>query len=172
MTSITADRLLLPHFLSEAEHQTLLHFAFTANYTTVRGPFRMAVLTRFHLKPVPSVQTWLEGGECYGTELYGAYIIRYGVGAQKEPHLDPTPRKGYAHDRLVCMLQTAQEGGTLMFDMGPHTAESWEPVPLGRRDAVQFRADLISHAIEPVTAGERIILTVGRLRREELCETP
>lgn len=154
--------ILLPQWLTDSELWAALHLAQHVTYTTVRGPYRMASLDMPQLSGIPPVLAFLDGAK-----PYGAYIIRYGAGAEKAPHVDPPPHANLAHDRLVCMLQTAEEGGTLMFDTGPHTAENWEPVPLVRRDAVQFRADLIEHAISPVLVGERIVLTVGRLMRKE-----
>lgn len=141
--------ILLPQWLSQTELWAALELAKYVEYTTVRGPFKMAPLEPEHLLAVPPAIAFL-GGQ----RPYGAYIIRYAVGAEKAPHVDPPTFAKDGHDRIVCLLQAPGSGGTLRFE--------GEPVSLGVRDGVQFRADLISHSIDTVTEGERIVLTVGR----------
>ena len=142
-------------WLTESELWTCLELAKYAEYTTVRGPLRMAPLFDHHLAVIPAIQRYLQG-----EKPYGAFIIRYAVGGEKGPHLDAVPSGKTTHDRMVCLLQAPGAGGELRFE--------GELVPLAVRDAVQFRADLISHAIGPVLEGERIVLTVGRCAGKEV----
>ncbi len=110
--------------------------------TTVRGTFSMAPIQEFA-----------------GYD-YGCYIIRYGLGAFKAPHKDPSPNWKQRHYRLVCVLQEAGEGGDLYV--------GGERRDLRRYDAFAFRADLEEHWVTPVTKGERIILTLGKLLLDPL----
>jgi len=138
--------------LSPAELRYWLATAETIKYTTVRGPYKMAVLTSSELEQSPNVMRFLGKHE-----PYGCYIIKYCVGAFKEPHTDP-PNRGsskHQHERMVCMLQRCDEGGWLYID--------GEPCFLLPRDAVIFRPDLEEHEVTPVFGGERIVLTVGKL---------
>jgi len=139
-------------WLSEAELQYWLSTAESVNYTTVRGAYKMAPLTLDELSQSPNTMLFL--GK---SEPYACYVIKYGVGAFKTMHRDP-PLVGSSklhHQRMVCLLQNAGEGGQLTID--GHD-ELFLP-----RDAIIFRADTSDHGVSQVLRGERIILTVGKL---------
>lgn len=115
-------------------------------YTTRRGTYRMA-----ELAIVPFCESWLDGAE-----PYSPYLIYYGTGAGKEEHCDPGFRAGQVHERLVCLIQECLTGGELIID--------GQTIDLKAGDAVTFRADTTPHAVSKVMLGERIVLTIGKLR--------
>lgn len=120
--------------------------------TTVRGPFQMHALDAAALEHVyslwPRFRAWMDQGE-----PWGCYLLVYEVGALKEPHKDPPKKPGGRHDRLIMLLQGA-EGGDLYL-AGDHYA-------LEAGEAICFRPDLVEHWVTEVTAGKRIVLTLGK----------
>lgn len=137
-------------FITDVELACGLSLAHIVTYTTVRGPFRMAALVEEQVRDFPTLSAFL--GEL---PAYGAYVIAYAEGAEKTVHVDPVPRKGFEHERVVVCLQAAEEGGLLLVNGGL--------APLSAGEMVFFRADLSEHAVSKVTRGERIVLTVGKL---------
>lgn len=138
--------ILFRSYFRPYEVQAALALSESITYTTIRGSFKMGPIVNFGAFPV--IFDWIDG-----EEPYGCYILRYGPGAEKTPHVDPTP--GKIHDRIVVLLQAANTGGDIYIE-----GQGFKLTP---GDAVFLRADLELHAITPVVSGERIVLTVGRI---------
>jgi hypothetical protein len=136
-------------FLSPAEVRELLDISqsSTTVWTTIRDSFRQIGPLQAHELAAP-IRRWLAG-----RAAYGAYLMRYGIGAHKVPHKDPPLAPDLTGDRIVIMVQLAKLGGEFIID--------GEIVPLSPGDAVFFRSDLSLHSISPVLLGERVILSVG-----------
>lgn len=84
------------------------------------------------------------------------YFLDYPVGTQMHPHIDPGPPRGdgsFADHWRVGILLELGEGGTLVLD--------GERMTLDPGDAYVFKASAVTHAIEPITAGRRLVWTSG-----------
>lgn len=84
---------------------------------------------------------------------HDCYLVRYDVGNWIGPHDDPAP-PGFDHHRLNAIVSVA-EGGQLVVE--------GEPIQLGIGDGYVFRPDLQKHEVTKVTAGTRMIWSVGVL---------
>lgn len=83
--------------------------------------------------------------------LHDAYLIRYPAGSRIPEHDDPAI-EGMCHVRLNAMIM-AGEGGLLRL--------AGEELPLVDGDAYIFRPDITKHSVSRVTAGPRLVLSVG-----------
>lgn len=133
--------------ISDLDLYSCLSDATSIDYTTVRGPFRMAPVPMLRLPPF--ALEFLDG-----REPWGAYYLVYEQGASKDEHTDPPPYSG-SHERLVVLLRAADLGGVLVVD--------GKAEPLQAGEGVIFRPDVQPHLVSRVELGTRIAFTVGAL---------
>lgn len=89
--------------------------------------------------------------------LYDHWLLHYRTGDAIPPHYDPPMGDGLAHWRLNVLVE-AGEGGMLYLN----GAECL----LRPGDAVLFRPDRVEHAVAVVTAGRRLVWSLGTNRAE------
>jgi hypothetical protein len=87
-----------------------------------------------------------------------AYFIFYPPLTLMHPHKDRQPEG--EHWRLGLVLKQRCEGGTLVL--------SGKRIELKEGDAYLFRADTVEHSITRVTAGYRLIMSLGMVRRNNV----
>lgn len=84
--------------------------------------------------------------------LFDAWVLRYPVGSEIPPHVDPPVANGMCHVRINA-IALGSDGGVLYVD----GAE----VPLDHGDAYVFRPDVMKHMVTKVERNERLVLSVG-----------
>ncbi len=92
-----------------------------------------------------------------GAAIHGPYdvwLIRYQVGTEIPPHRDPV-EPGREHHRLNAIVRSATGGDAKVRGV---------PVALAEGDAYVFRPDAEEHEVTRVTAGTRLVFSVGVLR--------
>lgn len=89
----------------------------------------------------------------YFEDFYDAYLIRYQEGDFIPLHKDEAAFFGKRHHRINAMVAIAEAGGDLLID------GKLIEFPLGA--AVDFFPDEEAHEVTKVTAGRRILFSVG-----------
>lgn len=82
---------------------------------------------------------------------FDAYLLRYPTGSEIPPHTDPA-EEGLCHVRFNALAK-AGTGGMLYLEN--------QERPLAEGDAYLFRPDITEHRVDPLEAGERLVLSVG-----------
>ena len=85
-------------------------------------------------------------------DFYDEWLLQYLPGDFIPPHRDPPLADGLAHLRLN-ILVLAGEGGSLFLNGEPH--------PLLPGEAILFRPDRVTHAVETVRSGMRLVWSLG-----------
>lgn len=115
--------------------------------------------TGYEKSPVGQLFKWVQD-RCLAAMGLGPdvpcdrYVVRYPAGAFIPPHKDDAPL-AREHWRVNALVEEGEGGGLVV--------EGLE-VELSVGDAYVFRPDLLLHEVRPVTAGRRVIWTVGALR--------
>lgn len=86
-----------------------------------------------------------------GDEGHDCYVVRYVTGSSIPKHTDPPI--GPKYFRLNAIIQPPEEGGMLLI--------GGEQIRMSRGDAYVFRPDIEPHGVTVVTAGTRLIWSVG-----------
>lgn len=104
-----------------------------------------------------------QGGEYLKHKIFNStwfridcYLLKFPLHSVIRPHLDPAP-KGWNHYRINIVLKKAKAGGKF-YCLYPII--NWKRIKL-------FRPDISIHGVTKITKGQRLVLSIGWLKRDK-----